>query len=157
MKKDRPGLERELIVRNVPRPQANGGTNVVERRGHRLLGQSVHQVDIEILEPGSVQLLSRLISLARRVNASEPLEMLIVEALCPQRNSIDARRTIFREPSAFDGPRICLERDLGPRIEPLVMAYRSEDLADGGRREKARRTPSDEDARPVPTLYPRSL
>ena len=51
-----------------------GGAHILERLVERLLGQRVHQIEIEIVEAGGVQLLDGAVGVLGDVNAAEPRE-----------------------------------------------------------------------------------
>ena len=89
-----------------------------ERRvqvGFRVRGtlprQRVHEIEIEVREPGRVQLLGGAPRLVGRVNAAEQLQLAFVEALRAERHPRDAGRAVFAEAAALDGAGVRLERD----------------------------------------------
>src|SRR5688572_16448790 len=82
-----------------------------------LPGKCVHQVEIEIGEPGRVQLLGCPARLVRRVDAPEGSELARIETLRAKGYARDSRAAVFGESTALDSARIRLERDLDVRPE----------------------------------------
>src|SRR6185369_899444 len=91
-----------------------------------LPGQAVHEIEVEVGEPGGVQLFSGARRLARRVDATQLLELGRVEALRTQRDPIHPDLAITGEPAALDRAGVGFERDLAIRGELEVLASRLE-------------------------------
>ena len=74
--------------------------------------------------------LDRAMRIAVIVNASQLLQMLRIEALHADRQSIDPGRPIGTKAIALDCPGICFERDLGFLIERHSRSNRGEQRID---------------------------
>src|ERR1700733_4865798 len=68
------GFQRELVVGNVRGAERARGSHVEDRRLESLLGQCIHQVQVEIDDTRGPQLLDRTVRVVRRMNASQALE-----------------------------------------------------------------------------------
>jgi len=86
--KHRAGLEGELVVGDVRGLQPAGDAHVGERLLERLFRQRVHQIQIEVGEPGRMQLLGRAIRILRRMDAPQPHERRGSEALRPSETRV---------------------------------------------------------------------
>ena len=91
--------------------QPAGDAHVGERLLERLFRQRVHQIQIEVGEPGRMQLLGRAIGVLGRMNAPQPHERRGSEALRPQRNPGDAGVPITGEAASFHRAGIGLQGD----------------------------------------------
>src|SRR6185437_8164980 len=88
-------LDRELVMGEMCRTERQRLLQVTPRRGEVLAGEAVHQIDVEILEPGGVQLRRGAPGLVRTVNAPERRQARIVEGLRPEGDPTDAGRAVL--------------------------------------------------------------
>ena len=100
--------------------------DISQRLRNRLLWQPVHQVQVEIRQPRRVQLSDRAPGVRRAVDAAQPLQLLGIEALCPQRYAVDTCSAIVGEPTSFDRARVGLQRDLEIGRDVTALAHASQ-------------------------------
>ena len=113
MRELRFGFEGELVPGDVGRVQADGLGEVVERLVGCLVGQAVHQVDVEAVEVGGLDGFGRDTRLRCGVDAAETGELRGVEGLSAEGDACHAGASVGREVAVFDGARIGFQRDLG--------------------------------------------
>ena len=70
----RVGFERELVVRQVRRLQRERALDVVHRHLQRLLGQRVHQVEVDVVVTRVLRELHRAVGFATVVDAAQALQ-----------------------------------------------------------------------------------
>ena len=71
-------------MRDVRRRQLAGAAHILERPLEGLLGQGVHEIEVEIVEPGRAQLIDRAVGILGTMDAAEPLERAGREGLRAQ-------------------------------------------------------------------------
>ena len=111
----------------------------------RLPGQTVHQVEIEIVEVAGGDP-DRQSGFAIVVDAAEGRQVPRVETLDSQRQAVDAGSAKGGKLSGFDGSRIGFEGDFGVRQQGKAAAHGGKELVDSLAREQAGRSTADEDA-----------
>ncbi len=142
----RAGLERQLIVRDMSRPQRERGAHVRHRASLVLTRQGIHEVQVEVAQARRMQFLGGGAGVLHAVDASEPLEHGRRETLRAQRYAVDAGGAVVGEAAALDGPRIRFQRDLGGGGQRQAAAQPVEQPRQRGRLEQARRAAAQEDA-----------
>jgi hypothetical protein len=80
------------------------------------------------------------------MDAAEPLQLVVVEALHAEGNAVDAGRQIAVETAVLDGAGIGFQRDLGIGSQRQALAYAIEQALDQLRREQAGRAAAEEHA-----------
>ncbi len=139
----RVGLERQVVERQVRRPERQRGRGIGFGLGHRLARQRVHEVEVDVAEDRQRRLGggARLVGV---VDAAERLQLRGVEALDAERQPVDAGRAEAGELLALEGAGIRLQRDLGVGRQRHAGADAGEQAVDRRRREEARRAAADE-------------
>ena len=74
-------LQRQLIPGNVRRLQRNGLAQIAQGIVQRLIGQTVHQVEVEVIEPGLPRHARRTHGFVTVVDAAKGLKLLLLKAL----------------------------------------------------------------------------
>ena len=110
----------------------------------RLLGQRVHQVEVEVVE-ARVRDLDRAPRLAVVVDPAERLQVRRIEALDADRQPVHAGGAEVAELLGLERPGVRLERDLGVGRELEPRAERGEQPVDRRGGEQARRPAAEED------------
>ena len=107
-------LDGELVAGKMRRGEDEGVLDVGECLVDRLSGQTIHQVEIEIVEMpgGDLDGAPRFVAV---VDSSESLEVGSVEALNAQGQTIHAGGTEGRELAGFDSSGIGFQGDFGVR------------------------------------------
>ena len=127
-------LDRQLVPGDVLRRQTNRLLQVGQGGGHGLVGQAVHQIDVEALEAGLGHPTGGVAGLVRAVDAAKARQLLGVERLCAQGDARDARSSISVEVVMLDGAGIRFQRDFRWRRRQRV-----ENRPERARRKEARR------------------
>ena len=96
-----------------------------------LLRQPIHQIQIEIAEPGRVQFLGRANRFSRRVNAAERRKLACIETLRTQRDPIDTGGAVAGKPAALDRAWIGFKRNFGIGGNSEQPAHLLDETADG--------------------------
>ena len=109
-------------------------------------GSAYMRSRLKFVRARGVQFFGRPARFVRGMDATQRLELTVVEALRAQRHPADTGRAIFGEASAFDGPRIRFQRDFDVRHETQSRARVIDQVADGGGRKQAGRTTAQENA-----------
>ena len=130
-------FERQLIVRDVRGLQRHRALHVGQCAVQRLLRQRVHQVQIDVGVAGILRRLHCGLGLTSRVDATEPLQFVVVEALHAERNAVDAGRQVTVEATVFDGAGIGFQGDLGVIGQRQARAHAVEQAVDQLRRKQA--------------------
>src|SRR5271166_7025445 len=95
-------FQRQLIVRNVPRTQRQCRRDVRDGLLEGLIGQRIHQVQVEVIELGGTKFVDRTQRVVRRMDAPEALECARRKTLSTQGRAIDAGLAVACESAAFD-------------------------------------------------------
>ncbi len=98
-------LDGQVICGEVPRRELDRRRKVGLRLHQGLLGQAVHEIEVDVVEVGAGDL-DRAARLMVIVNATERLEMPRVEALYADRQAIDAQSPKRGELVRFEGAGI---------------------------------------------------
>ena len=116
------GLQRQVIKRNVFGGQRTQRAQIVFRLGRRLLGQGVHQVEVDVVEPGGPRPSQGLSRFIGPVNAAEGFQVSGIEALHADGQAVDAGLSIPGKIFRVGGAGIGLERDfnIGGEAQPLA-------------------------------------
>ena len=93
------------------RRQFNRLAQVAQRLCQRLIGQAVHQVEVEAAQPQTARQARGAFGLFRPVDAPKTLELAVAKALYPDRNAINARPLVLDEAVSFDCPRVGFHGD----------------------------------------------
>ena len=131
-------------------PERDGGGQIRKCSLDRLLGQRIHQVQVEIRDRGGAQLGDRHADLLGSVDAAEDREPPGVEGLRPQRHTVDARRGVALEAAMLDRARVGLHGDLDIRSHGQPGSDAGEQGADRLRAEQGGRTPAEKHAGDCP-------
>jgi len=103
------GLERELVARQVARPEGEGGVEVAQRGSKGLPWQGVHQVDVHPLEVCECDL-DRTPRGVAVMNAAELGELVVVETLHADRQAIDAGGAVVAKARGLESAGVGLDR-----------------------------------------------
>ena len=136
-------LQREVIARQVRRREGPGLRQVRTQLGQRLLGQRIHQVQVEGLE----QLGGGLgggTGLGSVVHPSQCLQLGVREALDAQRQAVDARSPVIGEACPLEGTRVGLHRHLGIGDDGQPGPQAGQQPVNGRPRKQAGRTATNE-------------
>ena len=144
MIEDRSGLERELIVRDVRGLKLDCATKILKRFLDGLLRQAVHQIQIEIVEPGTPQFVHRSMNILSAMDASKRFQLLLVEGLHAERHASHAGFAIPREATMLDGSRVRLERHFQLVTDDESRSHRFQEQTDLLGTEQARRAAAEE-------------
>ena len=150
----RVGLDGQVVDGQVRRLEAQRRVQLARQVVQRLPRQRVHQVEVEGVE-GRGRLGQRLARLAGAVNATEPLQLRVVEALHAHRQPRDAGLPEALEALALEGAGVGLQRDLAAGLQRQAGAHVGDQLADLLGVEQAGRAATDEDADDGPTPHQR--
>lgn len=104
------GLEGELVSRDVLRAEVDQRVEIPIERGECLVGQCEDQVEGEVLESGGAGGLQGLVHDRGAVCPAESLQLVVLEGLDSDRETIDTRRPKACESCELDGARVQLER-----------------------------------------------
>ena len=131
-------------MRDVRRQKRTGAAHVRECLVERLLGQRVHEIEVEIIKTGRAQLIDGAVSVLGTMDAAEPRERMRREGLRSQRHAIDAGGAVAREAPTLDGSGVGLERHLGIDGDPAARRECLEQACECVGREQARRAAAEE-------------
>ncbi|MNZ83191.1 hypothetical protein D3C78_1019130 [compost metagenome] len=93
------------------RAQRDGLAQVAQGVVQRLVGQAVHQVEVEVVEPGIARHVGGANRFVTVVNAPQGLKLGLLEALDADRQAIDAQLPVGLELLLLERPGIGLEGD----------------------------------------------
>ena len=142
-RKQRVGLQREVVARQVRRRERQGLRQVCAQLGQRLLGQRIHQVQVEGLEQlGGC--LGRRTGLSPVMHAPQRLQLGVREALDAQRQAVDARSPVIGKARPLEGARVGLHRHLGIGNEGQPGPQTGQQPVNGRPRKQAGRTATNE-------------
>ena len=130
-------------MRQMRRLQRKCFFHIIQCTGQRLFRQRIHQIQVQIDDPGILGLLDRTVSLGRVVDAADALERSIVETLHAETDAVDAGTTVIRKRPMLDRAGIGFLRDLDARREIQPRADAVQDARDSVRREQARCAPTE--------------
>ncbi len=136
MAERRVGFEREVVSRQVRRPERQRSLEIGQRLGQRLPRQRVHQVEIEGIEMGGGKL-GRAARFGIVVDAPQRLEMARVEALDAERDARHARFAETGELARLHRTGIGLQGDFRARYQLRQRAHAGQDAVDPRRRKQA--------------------
>ena len=134
------------------RLQGDQAVEVGERAGELLLRQRVHQVEVDVVEAGVARAGVRLHGLGGVVDAPQPLELSVVEALDAHRQPVHPRGAIAPEVTGLGGARIGFERDLDVLRKGQPAAHLLQQASDAAVGEQAGRAAPHEDRDQRPAL-----
>ncbi len=140
------GFQRQLIMGNVARLQGDGRGDVFPRLLQGLLRQAEHEIEIEIVEAGVVGRFGGANGLAAAVNAADPLQGVVVEALRADGKAVDAQGTEFAKLVRLEGARVGLHGDLGVGGQVETGAQAREQFVQGRGGKQAGRAAADKEA-----------
>ena len=125
--------------------------HVGQRAIQGLLRQRVHQVEVDVGVAGILRGFHRGLGLAGRVDAAQPLQLVVVEALHAERDAIDAGGKVAVEAAVLDRAGVGFQGDLGIRGQRQALSHAVEQAGDQFRREQAGRAAAEKhtDYRPV--------
>ena len=109
-------LQRELIIRDVRRPESRSLCNIINRHRQVLPGQRIHEVEIYAVEAGANRGIEGRENFVRAVNSPEFLQRLRIKTLGTQRKPVDTSRRIVAKVIVLQSARICLHRNLNVRL-----------------------------------------
>ena len=107
---------------NVIGPQIDGLFQIGKRFIQILPRQAVHEIEIQVVEADFMRRADRLAGIMSRMDASQALQMSIVEALDTDREPVDAGGAVAVETFPLKGAGIGFHRDFGIRPEGEVAA-----------------------------------
>jgi hypothetical protein len=122
-----------------------------------LLGQRIHQVQIEVIEFRRAQLLHRAMRIVGGMNASQHLQSSRVKTLRAQGHPIDAGLRVARESAALDGARVRLQRNFHIVREGNPLPERRQQAREFLWAEQARRAAAEKYAVNPAARHPRRL
>ena len=91
------GFQCQVVVRQMLGDERAGGADVGLRFGERLLRQGIHKVQVDIVETGGAGKLHRPARVIRAVDAAQRFQVLIVQALHANGQTVHARVAIGGE------------------------------------------------------------
>ncbi|MCW0416884.1 hypothetical protein NB689_002638 [Xanthomonas sacchari] len=136
----------ELVVAQVGRLQRQRLRDVALGLGQGLLRQRVHQVQVDIGIAGVLRQLHRTLGLGAVVDAAQPLQGRVVEALDAEAQAIHPGRQVAVEAAMLGGAGVGLQGDLQARREAQPGAGRLQEAIDRLGRKQAGRTAAEEHA-----------
>ena len=86
--------------------------HVVERPFEVLSRQCIHEVEVQVVDSRTPDLVDRALDVARRMNASQRLQACVIETLCAKRHAINSGDGVIHETTVLDGAGVGFERDL---------------------------------------------
>lgn len=98
-------------MRQVRRLQGEGAFQIVLGLRQRLLGQRVHQVDVEVVVAGVLRQLDRALGFGAVMDAPQALQGGVVETLHAEAQPVDPGRTVPVETPVLGGPGIGFQGD----------------------------------------------
>ncbi|CRM80693.1 hypothetical protein [Pseudomonas sp. 22 E 5] len=139
------GFQRQLIPRQVRGLQRDGLAQVAQGIVQRLIGQAVHQVQVEVIEPGLAGHTSGAHSLIAIMDAAQRLKLLLLEALDANGQAIDPQLAVRHELLLFEGAGVGFQGDFDIACKRNTGLHALEQAAQCGGAEQARRTATEED------------
>ena len=103
-------------------------------------------VEVDVGVAGVLRGFHRRLRLGGGVDAAQPAQLVVVEALHAERDAVDARREIAVETAVLDRAGVGLQGDLGVVGQRQPFAYAVEQARDQFRREQAGRAAAEKDA-----------
>ena len=91
------GFDRQLVKRKVSGGKIQSGTKIGNRIRRHLSGQAMHQVDVEVVEPGFLDGPTGLFGLFPIMYTPQHAEAFVVETLYAKRKTVDPAITIATE------------------------------------------------------------
>ena len=131
-------LQRQVIPGNVLRRELDQRLDVCQCLLEILPRQSVHHVEVDVVETGRARAGERLPNGVAPVNAAEPLERPVGKRLCPDGQPVDARSPVAGRIAAFDGAGVSLHRNLGVIGQAEAITDPVDETSDGRRWKEAR-------------------
>ena len=110
-------LQRQRVERHVFRRQGGQPRNRVFPLGEALMGQAIHQIEVDVAETGGAGRLERLDGAVGSVAAAQELQQAVVEALYADAQPVHA---LPQQPAAGGGIQVAgvgFDGDLGPRAD----------------------------------------
>ncbi|MNT12013.1 hypothetical protein D3C72_1469210 [compost metagenome] len=101
----------QLIPRQVCRFQGDGCAQVGQGIVQGLIRQAMHQVQVEVVEPGLPRHTGGAYGFVTVVNPSQGLELFLLKALNTDRQAIDPQFPVRHELVLLECPRIGFQRD----------------------------------------------
>ncbi|MNZ88507.1 hypothetical protein D3C78_1074020 [compost metagenome] len=127
------------------RVQGDGLAQVAQGVLQGLVGQAMHQVQVEVVEPGLTGHAGGTYRFIAVVDSSQGLEFLLLETLDTDRQAIDAQRPIGDELLLFEGARVGFQGNFDIAGERDALLHAFEQPAQCLGTEQARRAATEED------------
>ena len=119
------------------RAELDGALKVVHGLGKTLPRQTVHEVEIDIVESGLAGQRIGVLRSTGGVDTAELPQLGIIETLHPDRQAVDPATAITGEVCGIGGAGVGLERDLGVIGDIQTLTQRRHDAGDGLTTEQA--------------------
>ena len=148
------GFEREVIDRQVLRRKCNRRLEIGSQFVRRLSRQRIHQVEVDVVECHARDC-HRAARLVAVVNATERAQVLRVETLDADRQTVGTAGAIGGEALGLEGARVGLQGDLGVGFQRQAGANVRHQAIEAGRRHQARGAAADENGVHAPAPHQR--
>ena len=150
-------FQRELIMRQMLRIQREGLLDIIQCHGQGLLGQGIHQIQIDVAETGVLSADHRRPSPLGVMDSAQALKAAIIETLHAETQAVHAGREITGEAVVFGGTGVAFQGDFAIRREAQPRIGHAQDLADGGAGKQAGRTAAEKHATDTATPNQRQV
>ncbi|MCY1411947.1 hypothetical protein D9M71_273430 [compost metagenome] len=127
------------------RAQRDGLAQVAQGVVQRLVGQAVHQVEVEVVEPGIARHVGGANGLVTVVDAAQGFELGLLEALDADRQAIDAQLPVGFELLLLERSGVGFQGDLDVPGKRDALLHTHQQAAKGAGAEQARGAAAEED------------